>query len=220
MTITRVKPLGWAFGELLTAAQMNQLDIDHANAMDGAAGGTYTAPFILSDVTMGGTTKLKLASRSLTRVMAAMWTVKTAADWTLPDGSGLITTTNTNSTPIYKPLDLPNGCTMTSVSVWIKPAGGHGALPASKPGLGLFKVSAATGVSTLITSMADAPASVPAYETRHTLDLSGLTEVIDKTAFQYFIQVFPEFGANAVAGAAFDDAVAVFTTTAQDDGAA
>lgn len=39
---TRTKVSGWAFGELLTSVQMNQLDIDHANAIDGAAGGIYT----------------------------------------------------------------------------------------------------------------------------------------------------------------------------------
>ena len=31
---TRVKPLGWAVNEKLTSAQQNQLDIDHANAVD------------------------------------------------------------------------------------------------------------------------------------------------------------------------------------------
>lgn len=41
MTFTRVKPLNWAFGELLTSSQMNSLDTDHANAVDGAGGGTY-----------------------------------------------------------------------------------------------------------------------------------------------------------------------------------
>ena len=34
MSFTRVKPLGWAINEKLTSAQQNQLDIDHANAVD------------------------------------------------------------------------------------------------------------------------------------------------------------------------------------------
>jgi hypothetical protein len=41
MTFSRVKALGWAMFEVLTSAQMNALDIDHANAVDGAAGGSY-----------------------------------------------------------------------------------------------------------------------------------------------------------------------------------
>lgn len=41
MSFVRVKPLSWAFGEILTSAQMNTLDTDHANAVDGLGGGTY-----------------------------------------------------------------------------------------------------------------------------------------------------------------------------------
>lgn len=42
MAFSRVKASGWAFLEVLTSAQMNSLDIDHANSVDGAAGGQYT----------------------------------------------------------------------------------------------------------------------------------------------------------------------------------
>ena len=41
MAFTRVNPLGWALFEELTSAQMNQLDINVSNAVDGALGGTY-----------------------------------------------------------------------------------------------------------------------------------------------------------------------------------
>lgn len=42
MAFSRSNSLGWALYEVLTSAQMNALDIDHANAIDGADGGTYT----------------------------------------------------------------------------------------------------------------------------------------------------------------------------------
>lgn len=42
MSFSRVKVSGWAFGEVLTSAQMNALDEDHAEAIDGVGGGTYT----------------------------------------------------------------------------------------------------------------------------------------------------------------------------------
>lgn len=41
MTFQRVQILGWALFEVLTSPQMNQLDIDHTNALDGAGGGVY-----------------------------------------------------------------------------------------------------------------------------------------------------------------------------------
>lgn len=50
MTFSKVKGPGWAVGEQLTSAQMNQLDTDHAKAVDGTGGGTYTltAPLVLN----------------------------------------------------------------------------------------------------------------------------------------------------------------------------
>ncbi len=49
----RIKALGWGFQELLTSGQMTQLDIDHANAMDGAAGGNYPGPLVLTGLLTG-----------------------------------------------------------------------------------------------------------------------------------------------------------------------
>lgn len=37
----RVKPAGWALNEILTSAQMNALDIDHAASVNGDGGGGY-----------------------------------------------------------------------------------------------------------------------------------------------------------------------------------
>lgn len=42
MSFNRTKVSGWAFGEILTSAQMNSLDTDHANAIDGVGGGVYS----------------------------------------------------------------------------------------------------------------------------------------------------------------------------------
>src|SRR6478735_5664868 len=60
MAFTRVKPGDWAVGEKLLSSQMNQLDTDHAKAVDGAGGGTYplSAPIILQGP--GGGTALQV----------------------------------------------------------------------------------------------------------------------------------------------------------------
>ena len=42
MAFSRVYLAGWASFEVLTSAQMNALDIDHSNAIDGAGGGVYS----------------------------------------------------------------------------------------------------------------------------------------------------------------------------------
>lgn len=49
MSISRIKPTGWAINEKLTSAQMNQLDIDHANSLDKTiAGDTISGPITMS----------------------------------------------------------------------------------------------------------------------------------------------------------------------------
>lgn len=53
MTFARVKAEGWDEGELLTSDQQNQLDVDHTNALDGAAGGSYSTT---NDLSVNGLT--------------------------------------------------------------------------------------------------------------------------------------------------------------------
>lgn len=47
---TRAKPAGWSLNEILTSAQMNALDIDHAASVNGDGGGSYAG-----DLTWTGT---------------------------------------------------------------------------------------------------------------------------------------------------------------------
>lgn len=57
MSFSLANPTGWTTGDLLTETQINQLDAEHAAAIDGSGGGTYSlsAPLILngSNVTIG-----------------------------------------------------------------------------------------------------------------------------------------------------------------------
>jgi len=56
MTFGRVNALGWGLFELLTSGQMNALDINVTNALDGLGGGPYnpTAPIVLDAVASSG----------------------------------------------------------------------------------------------------------------------------------------------------------------------
>jgi len=71
MSFTRANPLGWALYEALTSTQMNALDVDHANAIDGAAGGNYAPSSTIQfdgDVEWAGVRLPKLVSRNYKRV--------------------------------------------------------------------------------------------------------------------------------------------------------
>jgi hypothetical protein len=48
MTLSNPKPLGWAFGEILTSAQMNSFGTQIIRALDGTGGGAYTLAAPLS----------------------------------------------------------------------------------------------------------------------------------------------------------------------------
>ncbi|UOF77279.1 long tail fiber proximal subunit [Caudoviricetes sp.] len=54
MTLVNPKPLGWAFGEILTSAQMNSFGTQIIRAVDGTGGGAYTlaAPLSLTGDTV------------------------------------------------------------------------------------------------------------------------------------------------------------------------
>ncbi|MBM61364.1 MAG: hypothetical protein CL484_00265 [Acidobacteria bacterium] len=41
MAFTRANPLGWVKGQLLTAGQINQVDVNQSQAVDGTGGGVY-----------------------------------------------------------------------------------------------------------------------------------------------------------------------------------
>ncbi|HEY3495161.1 MAG TPA: hypothetical protein VGK73_10765 [Polyangiaceae bacterium] len=51
MAFTLTKPGGWAFGELLTSVQMEDIDAKTADAIDGVGGGTYSPS---SAINVGG----------------------------------------------------------------------------------------------------------------------------------------------------------------------
>lgn len=47
---TRIRPAGFLYRSLLGSAELTQLDIDHANAVDGVGGGAYDGPLDLTNV--------------------------------------------------------------------------------------------------------------------------------------------------------------------------
>lgn len=56
MTFSRANALGWGFGEKLTSAQINTIDLNQSRAVDGHAGGAYllTGPLAFVGPSTGG----------------------------------------------------------------------------------------------------------------------------------------------------------------------
>jgi hypothetical protein len=93
----------------------------------------------------------------------------------------------------------PHGSTLTDVRVWILPAGGHAALPGTMPTITLATVHNAGGVTTIGAST-DTSLNVTAYQNNHAIALTGLSHVVDRSAFRYVVFFAGEASANAVNG--------------------
>jgi hypothetical protein len=183
MAFTRVNPGGWPLGALLTSTQMNSLDTNVSNAIDNRVGA------------------LDIAARPTVQRYSAMPPVAPVpASWTLT-GHNAITTVNTLAT-LYWMIAPPNGSTITAMFVWLKGAGGHGALPGTMPTLQAFKVATDSTV-TVLQTVTDSSGTTGVYQAPHTMNAGSLSEVVDNTAFRYGVAITTEAVSNNLSGATY-----------------
>jgi hypothetical protein len=196
---TRVKVAGWAFGERLTSAQMNTLDIDHSTSVDGATLTHSSSPLVVS------------------RRAPGLPSISDQAQWiTLNQHLGYIECADANARAAFWPIRLPHGSTLTSLAVVIEPPGGHGALPISMPGFELISVTNAAALTTEVSFVTDSSASVGAYETVHTITSGALSVAILNTTKRYVLRFTSEGSTNAIAGLRFYHPFYNYTATALD----
>lgn len=117
------------------------------------------------------------------------------------------------------PICVPHGAIVTSVTVRVQGAAGHGALPATKPTLSLVEMDDSNN-ATVIATQADLSGSVVAYEAVHSITKSGLTWTIDNSLTRPMLHMAGESGANSTADFSYYMTKVTFTTTYMDDGAA
>lgn len=246
LAATRVNYAGgvaWADGTTNPAASVEaQLDkiLTELAATAGALkiGGTggvgriqganaWTGANTFSDITTTGTNRYKLTSRSLVRVSRITGNPVDSTQWALDTGGGTyqwVTSSIALTGPEFIiPVDIPNGCTLTRIDVYIKPPAGHSAFPGGVPGSMpqaiLKSVNLLTGALTAnLGVFADNSASAGVYEAYHALSITGLSVAAATEASRYFVRFHAEGSTNAIAGTILYGAVFTFTTTAQDDG--
>ena len=172
---------------------------------------TVSGAKTFDDLTASGVTKYKLASRSKERVGKSPWWDDADNTMRMPSTFSAVVGS------IYQAaIDLPNGSTLTSITVTVDPAL-HVSLPANMPTLIAYKVPISTGVSaSLFALVTDSSANAGAYSAVHTITKTGLSEVIDNATYAYFVQYEHESGANSAAGVVCGVKYAV-TVTSMDD---
>jgi len=99
-------------------------------------------------------------------------------------------------------MTIPNGVRVTSVSVSIQPDPhpDPGALPTNMPSIAFKKYNNSTGATTAIASQTDTSANITAYNLRHSITISGLTEVVDAATYVYWMVLTAESAGTAITG--------------------
>jgi hypothetical protein len=113
------------------------------------------------------------------------------------------------SYPLQFEIKVPNGATLTSVTVWLT-GNGHSLAPHSMPQLKVYsftKLGVLTQLGTTATDTSATPDGDPTgYDVAHALTVSGLSTVIDRTANRYVAMVFAEGGTHAQIGSPYVNA--------------
>jgi hypothetical protein len=167
-----------------------------------------------------------LATRTVSRVMRGVATSSETAgvsDWAVQNGINgaiFLQATLAGTAVLYQPLDLPDGCTLSSVLVWLDGSGGHGGLPGTMPTARLFKADPTTLTVTQIGITTGDPSNLAAYEAIHFISIGGgIGEVIDNSIYRYVVGITGEAGANSIAGLRYVATKCACIVGKQDPGA-
>jgi hypothetical protein len=192
-------------GGFLTILSGGTLSVPSGGIVTAAAGSTVTLAgtnvisgvTTASDLTMTGTSRIKLGSRSVSRL--ARSAPFGATNFTINVDS-YVTQSSTAASSVSWELDVPHGATLTSVSIEIQPVA-HGSLPATMPKLTVM-VMAANHITGTIAGgpTSDGSGSVGAYNTQHPIAVSGLSVVVDRTQYNYWAKFEGEASTDSLTG--------------------
>ena len=149
----------------------------------------------------GGPTDF-VEDRSILFVWNGVTETALASYWTIGNTGQPVQGGAAAALPLYCHLELPNGGSLTLISILLDPAGGHAGAGAGLtfPTLALWKVNNSTGVRTQIESTATDTWNAGAYETAHPLSIVvSPAETIDRDVYRYVLEFTGEAGVNYVA---------------------
>lgn len=205
-------------GGTVSAAAGSTVTLTGTNTLNGTntVSGTTTisGATTADNFTMSGTNKVKLASRSITRVQPFHFRTSDTTVWNINDAGNGIQLLDSAVT-LLTPVRPPHGVVLTGATLYIQPAA-HGALPATMPQFSVRSVSA-TGGQSILGTATDSSANVAAYNAAHTISISGLSHTVDRTTLRYFVRVVGEGGANFAANLIVAQVALTYTITEYDE---
>ncbi|WP_434048056.1 MULTISPECIES: hypothetical protein [Sorangium] len=151
----------------------------------------------MTDLTISGTSRIKLGSRGVNRRARA--SVVGASGFTAEAG-GFVTQSSTSDANVTWEIEPPDGSTLTSVSIVVQP-NAHGSLPTVMPKLRVMRTSSNEITLQTVGSVAtDASGSTGAYNSIHPITVSGLSEAVDRSQYNYFVKLEGEASTNSMTG--------------------
>lgn len=134
-----------------------------------------------------------------------------------------IADSNVNNGILLALLDLPEGCSLSGVTVYFDPINGHpafpGGAPTVPPQLSLNYVTVATGAITNLGAVNDPEAVLATYESLHPLSVS-CTHTVVRSTRRYYATFRGEGGTNYLSGLVVWGFRASYSIAKLDTGAA
>ncbi len=201
MSFTRVNAGSWATGARLTSAQMNQLDIDHADSVD------------CTTLSLGGT-------QTVQRVLWVQPVVDLAANWsdfaTGNGGPGRIMTAVSTLSYCYFPVHAPFNSHWTLATIYVAGVG-YSSLPATMPRLGWWTniPSAYSNTLSIVADQVDTSANVGAFNAGHTISIAP-SQVMNNAGVLNGIRFDSSASTNSVSGFKIYGLAIEFTMSALD----
>lgn len=164
---------------------MNTLDTDHSTSLDAAT------------LSLGGT------SSTITRVVSTVPIFDDPTFWSVSPANaidGYFATGNPTEQSCWWGFHAPHGATLTALRLVVQGGGAHGALPATMPQFRLRSVTAGGVAANEVSPTADSSADVAAFETVHTVEVTGLSVVISNTTKRYTLIFTAESTTDGQAG--------------------
>lgn len=231
MSFSRANPSGWGAKGEVTSAQINAIDIDHANSVDKAGGDTITGTIHIASgggliVDQGSTFGIGATSstNAVVPVFAANQTrtkgsrcrpfPALTSGWT-PTSNGYVSGPGTGTTVNFEVARVPNGATITSVTLGVIISNSHSGIPGNLPAFTVFRLDLTTGavVSCGPAATFPTPGSTAAYIAASAEQFWGVTltgnNVMDESKYEFFAQLSDESGTNAIAGNNYVSVLAV-----------
>jgi hypothetical protein len=184
----------------------------------GITGTLSAAAITCTALSLAGTAKVVLASRSITRTVAAAF-IPLTANWAYDTNGGALATTSTTAGRAAIAINVPEGAVINTINVYFAGAAGHAGAPATPGSIRLYSKVPSTGVETAVTAAASTTyASAGAYEAVHAVTLSTIAYTVTRASTRLYVTFTSESGANALLGETIHGCDVTYTTTSMDDG--